>query len=107
MMALHHLCPGEKIHLASSQSTASARKLALVKTDAFESVQLLLRAGEEISPHFVPGYATIHCLDGRVVLQTDERIEMEAGDWLYLDRGQRHSVAALDESSLLVTILLE
>lgn len=106
-MALHHLGPGEKIHLASSRSSADPRKSALVKTDVFETVQLLLRAGEEISPHIVPGYATIHCLEGRVILETDERIEIGAGDWLYLDRGQRHSVTALDESSLLVTILLE
>lgn len=106
-MALHHLGPGEKLRLASSHSTAKPRKSALVKTDVFETVQLLLRPGEEIPPHVVPGYATVHCLEGRIVLQTDERIEMEAGDWLYLDRGQRHLVAALEQSSLLVTILLE
>jgi quercetin dioxygenase-like cupin family protein len=104
-MALHHLHSSEKIRLASLQSTADRKKSALVKTDAFETVQLLLRAGEDISPHAVPGYATVHCLEGSIILQTEERIELSAGDWIYLDRGQRHSVSAVEHSSLLVTIL--
>jgi quercetin dioxygenase-like cupin family protein len=106
-MALHHLQAGEKVRLASPRSAAGAKRSALVKTDAFEAVQLLLRAGEDIAPHAAPGYATIHCLEGRIILDTDERIELAAGDWLYLGRGERHSVTALEDSSLLVTILFE
>lgn len=103
-MALHHVGPAEKIHLASA-GVPAAKTSALVKTEAFEAVQLVLRAGDDISSHSVPGYATIHCLEGLVLLKFDEELQLAAGDWLYLDRGQVHSVSALQDSSLLVTIL--
>jgi quercetin dioxygenase-like cupin family protein len=106
-MALHHVRAGEKVRLASPASAAHGKTAALVKTDGFEAVQLVLRAGEDISAHAVPGYATIHCLEGKLILTTDEDIELGSGDWLYLNRGQRHSVSAVEDSSLLVTILLQ
>lgn len=103
-MALHHAQAAEKIRL-SSVAESSAKTSALVKTNAFEAVHLALRAGTDIANHSVPGHATIHCLEGRVILGTAEPLELVAGDWLYLDPGQEHSVLALDDSSLLVTIL--
>jgi quercetin dioxygenase-like cupin family protein len=105
-MALHHVRPAEKIHLTPVADPA-AKTSALVKTDAFEAVHLVLRSGDDISSHSVPGYATVHCLEGVVVLNTDEPLRLAAGDWLYLDRGQEHSVSAIEDSSLLVTILFE
>lgn len=105
-MALHHVRPAEKIHLASV-AVAAAKTSALVKTDAFEAVQLVLRAGDYISGHSVPGYATIHCVEGVVLINLSEEVELVAGDWLYLDRGQEHSVLAVEDSSLIVTILFE
>jgi quercetin dioxygenase-like cupin family protein len=105
-MALHHVCPAEKIHLTPVVDPA-AKTSALVKTDAFEAVHLVLRAGDDISSHSVPGYATVHCIEGVVVLTTAEPLRLVAGDWLYLDRGQEHSVSAIEDSSLLVTILFE
>jgi quercetin dioxygenase-like cupin family protein len=105
-MALNHARAAEKIHL-TSVAVPAARTSAVVKTDAFEAVQLVLRAGDEIANHSVPGYATIHCLEGLVLLRADEELQLAAGDWLYLDRGQEHSVSALQDSSLLVTIMFE
>lgn len=106
-MALRHAHAGERIHLASIGSVTHARTAALVKTEHFEAAQLVLRAGDTIARHSVPGYATVQCLEGSVILETDERIELESGDWMYLDRGQEHSVSALENSSLLLTILFE
>lgn len=106
-MALHHLVPGEKVHLASRASAAEARTAALVKTDRFEVAQLVLGAGDVIARHSVPGYSTIHCLEGKVMLETDEPIELSPSDWLYLDRGQEHSIRAVENCSLLLTILFE
>ena len=105
-MALHHVRPAEKIHLTPVAHPA-AKTSALVKTDAFEAVHLVLRAGDDIPSHSVPGYATIHCLEGLVLLNMTEQLQLAAGDWLYLDRGQEHSVSAIEDSSLLVTILFE
>jgi quercetin dioxygenase-like cupin family protein len=106
-MALLHVRPGEKVHLPSPASSADAKTSALVKTDGFEAMQLILRAGEQISPHAVAGYATIHCLDGNVVLQADKEVQLVSGDWLYLDRGEKHAITANADSSLLVTILFK
>ncbi len=104
-MALHHAGPLEKVRLTSVAEADEAKRSALVKTDSFEAVQLVLRSGETIPSHSVPGYATVHCLEGAVILDAGEQVELAAGDWLYLDRGQKHSVSALEDSLLLLTIL--
>ena len=106
-MALHHAMPGEKVHLAAASHTASAKAAALVKTDAFEAAQLLLRKGDRIASHSVAGYAILHCIEGAVLLDCGEKIQLDGGDWLYLDRGRQHSLSALEDSSLLLTILFE
>ena len=106
-MALRHAGPGEKVRLQLLASISDARTAALVKTDAFEVVQLVLRAGERIARHSVAGYATVQCLEGSAILETDEEIRLSRGDWLYLDRGQGHSASAIEDSSLLVTILFD
>lgn len=106
-MALAHARPGEKVNLPAVAAATETRAVALVKTRAFEAAQLILHAGDEIARHAVPGYATILCLSGSIVLETDTRIQLSAGDWLYLDRGQEHSVSAVEDGSLLVTILFE
>lgn len=106
-MSLRHARPAEKINLISAARAAEARTAALVKTGRFEAAQLVLRAGDAITRHSVPGYATVQCLEGSVILEADEPIELNTGDWLYLDRGQQHSVAAVADSSLLLTILFD
>ena len=106
-MALSRAAPGEKVRLPSPSTDLEARTVALVKTDAFEAAHLVLRAGDEIARHAVRGFATIHCLEGSVILETEGRIALAAGDWIYLERGQEHSLSANEDSALLVTILFE
>lgn len=106
-MALARAAAGEKVHLPSPLESPDARSVALVKTDAFEAAHLIMRAGDEIARHAVRGFATIHCLEGSVILETQDRIELSAGDWIYLERGQDHSLLANEDSALLVTILFE
>lgn len=106
-MALHHVAPGERVHLPLAISPDQAKGAALVKTDAFEAAQLELRAGQTIPAHSVPGYATVHCLEGAVLLETERKVELRSGDWLYLDRGQVHGLSAIEDSVLLLTILFD
>ncbi len=105
-MALHHLVPGEIVRLPSVASD-EAKTAALVKTDAFEAMQLILRSGEEIAEHAVPGFVTIVCLEGSVTLDGATQVKLSAGEWTYLDRGEKQSVVAHEDSSLLVTIMFE
>ena len=108
-MALHHAKPGEVVDLRPlGGGLRDARTTAIVKSRTFEVVRLVVPAGAEISPHKVPGAITLHCLEGRAVLGlASSEIELKAGEWLYLDGGEAHSVKGLEESCLLLTILFE
>src|SRR5688572_3418731 len=98
-MALKHALPGEIVDLRPLGSgLASETTSALVKSDRFEAVRLIVRAGTTIPPHQVPGYVTLHCLEGQVSLGPSGA-ELSAGDWLYLDRGTPHSVHGNKDSS--------
>jgi quercetin dioxygenase-like cupin family protein len=106
-MALHHAAPREKVHLASVNEVEHPKTAALVKTDAFEAAQIFLRTGEKIASHSVSGFAILQCLEGSLMLHAGEDIELKADDWVYLDRGRDHSLWALEDSSLILTILFE
>lgn len=106
-MALQHAKAGEVVHLPSLASERGATgSAALVKSDRFETIHLVVPAGSTIPPHHVAGYLTLHCLEGRVTLGPSE-IELGAGDWVYLDRGDQHSVQGVEDARLLLTILFD
>ena len=106
-MALDHAEPGEVVDLNPLGSAiASSKTSALVKTDRFEAVRIVVRAGTTIPAHQVPGYITLHCLEGRVSLGA-EGPELAADEWVFLDRGAPHSVHGIEDSSLLLTIIFD
>lgn len=107
-MALHHARSGEVVTLAPlGGGLADARTTALVKTDSFEAIRLILRAGEELPSHRVSRRFTLHCLEGRVTIALDAASkELAAGQWVYFDGGIPHGLRAEEDSSLLLTILL-
>ena len=106
-MALPHAQPGEVIKLGPlGPQLAASKTAALVKSDRFEAVRLIVPAGTTIPSHQVPGYLTLHCLEGRVALGPSET-ELGAGDWLYLERREPHSVRGIEDSCLLLTILFD
>lgn len=106
-MALPHAAPGEKVSLTDLASVNGASTSALVKTDRFEAVHLMLRAGSTIAPHAVTGYITLQCLEGTVAFTAAKTIELQKGDWVYLDRREEHGLTAIADSSLLLTILFD
>jgi quercetin dioxygenase-like cupin family protein len=107
-MALHHAASGEVVDLAPLGSEMrQAHTRALVKTDDFEAIRLVLAAGDELPAHQVSGRFTLHCLEGRVSLATaTNSFELSANQWVYFDGGITHAVRAIEDSSLLLTILL-
>lgn len=106
-MALQHLEPGEVIHLPSIPSERGATgTAALVKSDRFEAIHLVVSAGSSIPPHHVSGYILLHCLEGRITLGPSD-IQLGAGDWVYLARGDQHSVQGIEDAKLLLTILFD
>jgi quercetin dioxygenase-like cupin family protein len=108
-MAVYHAKAGEIVDLQPlGEALKDARTTAIVKSETFEAVRLVVHAGANIAPHQVPGPITLHCLEGRVLLGlTKSTLELSAGQWIYLDGGERHSLKGLEDSSLLLTILFD
>jgi quercetin dioxygenase-like cupin family protein len=108
-MSLHHARAGEIVDLRPLGSALkSAKNTAIVKSERFEAIRMIVRAGETIPPHKVAGNITLHCLEGRVRLSLERSVlELSAGEWVYLDRGETHSVDGMEDASLLLTILFE
>lgn len=106
-MALPHAKPGEVIDLRPlGDALAATKTAALVKSDRFEAIRLIVPEGATIPSHQVPGYLTLHCLEGRIELGPSG-IALAAGEWLYLERGEPHSVRGIEHASLLLTILFD
>jgi quercetin dioxygenase-like cupin family protein len=69
--------------------------------------RLVVRQGEEIPLHKARGEITVQCLEGRVAYTVGGQArEITAGQLLYLAAGEPHSVTAINDSSLLLTIQL-
>ena len=106
-MAMHHASPGEVFDLAPlGANLKGARTTAIVKSEAFEVVRLVVHAGVDIKTHQVDGPITLHCLEGRALLGLPETtLELSGGQWVYLEGGVPHSIRGIEDTSLLLTIL--
>ena len=108
-MAIPHAKPAEVIDVRPlGAQLKDAQTTTLIKTDALEVIRLVLPAGKELKPHDVPGEITVQCLEGKVAFCTEgSDCELMAGRLLYLAGSDEHSLRAVEDSSLLVTILLK
>jgi quercetin dioxygenase-like cupin family protein len=101
-MAIQHAEHGQVIDLSAFHADSAA----LVKTDAFEVIRIVVEAGKSLPPHEVEGPITVQCLSGRCTFFVDEQPrELRPGAWLYLNGGTPHAVQAAETAVLLVTIL--
>lgn len=107
-MAIPHAAPGDVIDVRPLGSALrQAITTTLVKTSRLEVIRLIVPAGKEFPPHKVAGEITVQCLEGRVAFTAlDQTRELHAGQMCYLSGGEEHSVKGLEDSSVLVTILL-
>src|SRR3546814_14441730 len=88
-MALNHAKSGEIVDLHPlGGGLREAHTTALVKSESFEAVRLVVRAGAEIPSHHVSGRFTLHCIAGRVRLGLAQGSkELSEGQWVFLDGG--------------------
>ena len=107
-MALHHASSGEILDLGPlGPALQNTPTTALVKTDSFEAIRLVLKADEKLPAHKVSGQITLHCIEGRIRLElADASLELKANQWVYFDGGVTHAMRAMEDSSLLLTIML-
>lgn len=107
-MALPHLSSGQLASvLPLGPRLAGTPSRALLKSAQFEVLRLVLRAGETLPSHQVPGEITVQCLEGVVDFKAGAATHrMAIGDFLHLDGHVPHEIKGVEDASLLVTICL-
>lgn len=107
-MAIHHALSGEMIDIKpQGEALKATRSTTLYKTQHLEVFRMILLAGKQISEHQVVGEFTVQCIEGSVEFSIGTtRDVMRAGDLKCLAGGVPHSMIAMEDSSLLVTLLL-
>lgn len=107
-MALPHAHPLDVIDLRPlGPALATAVTASLLKTPTLQLMRVVLRAGQGLPEHSVPGAITVHCLEGEASVTTpSRRCPLAAGQLVMLDGGVPHAVQATTDTSLLVTVLL-
>lgn len=104
-MALHHASSGEVIDLAVSSDQPGTR--AIVKTDKFETIRLVLRQGDTIPAHRLASQITLHCLKGSVAVQiAGGTLMLDTDQWVFFDEDAVHGFDATTDAVLLMTIML-
>lgn len=108
-MAIPHAAPAQTIDIQPlGAKLTTSRTTVLVKTPTLEVIRLVVRAGERHPKHHVPGDITVQCLEGCITFGVEDvPHELKAGQMLYLAGGQSHYVQGIEDSSILLTILLE
>lgn len=107
-MAIHHALSGEMIDIRPlGNSIQAAQSATLYKTLHLEVFRMVLSAGKQVPEHKVVGEFTVQCLEGSVEFSIGTtRDIMRAGDLKCLAGGVTHSLVAIEDSSVLVTLLL-
>jgi quercetin dioxygenase-like cupin family protein len=96
-------------HLAAARTAGSGRSAHTVHgghEHALRQTVIALTAGSGLAEHNSPGEATLQVLRGRVRFTTGgQSAEVAAGDLLVIPP-ERHSLDALDDSAVLLTVAL-
>ncbi len=106
-MSIQHAKSNDVIQLPLGIELCGSKTSTLVKTAELELIRLVLPAGKEIPSHRVPGEITVQCLEGRVAFTAEGKTqELTSGQLIYLAAGEPHALNALEDASVLVTLLL-
>jgi quercetin dioxygenase-like cupin family protein len=94
-------------HLATARTAAAGRSAQTVHgghASTLRQTVIALASGQALDEHENPGEATVHVLQGRVRMRAgDDTAEAVAGDLLVVPDA-RHSLAALQDSVILLTV---
>jgi len=107
-MAIPHAAPNEVVDVRPlARAIREDDSQLLIRTEHLEVFRYALPAGKSIRQHSAAGLMIIQCIEGRISFVARGRTQtLAAGDMLYLDDAEPHALDALEDSSLLVTILL-
>lgn len=107
-MALQHAQPLDIIDVRPMRPAAGGPVThSLLKTGQLQLMRVVLLSGEHMPEHHVQGEISIQCIEGDAVVATPSReCRLRAGELVVLPGNEPHSLRALQDSSLLVTVLL-
>lgn len=108
-MAIPHAQPGDVIDVwPLAEKLRASKTRTLIKTPRVEVIRMVLSAGKVISEHKAPGEIIVQCVEGNITFTTmGEPKQLQAGDMLYLTAGEPHALEAVEDSSLLLTIVAQ
>lgn len=107
-MSIPHPKSGELIDVRPlGKNLHQTNSSTLVRAEHLEVFRLILPAGKATPEHKAAGTITIQCLEGVAELNTNGQTQrLHAGEMVYLADAEPHAVKALEDTSLLVTMLL-
>lgn len=107
-MAIPHAQPNEPVDVRPfGEGLSEQATRTLFKSEQLEALRLVMPAGKVIAEHSAPGEITVHCLEGRVAFTSDGTThQLGAGELLYLKSGRPHSLEAIKDASVLVTLVV-
>ena len=107
-MAIPHAVSGQVVDLLSAvDPLTEARTVAIFKSRAMEVMRLVLPEGKTMAPHSVKGNITVQCLAGEInFFASGEVRRIAAGQLLWLEGGVEHSLTAVVDAQVLLTIAL-
>jgi quercetin dioxygenase-like cupin family protein len=107
-MSLPHANSGDLINIAPlGDKFEGAVSHAFLKTEHIELMRLVLPAGKSMPEHWVEGEVTLQCLEGAFELEAHGRRQpVRVGEMVYLGPRVPHALHARENTSVLMTVLL-
>lgn len=108
-MATQHAGPGEIVDLETwADDQRAVRTKAIAKTDEMELIRVFLPAGKEIPTHKVGGPITVHCIQGKAEFTAMGVCQqITSGQLIILMPEEPHSVKAIEDTTILLTIIFK
>jgi quercetin dioxygenase-like cupin family protein len=107
-MSLPHANSGDVISVAPlGEKFQGSVSTAFLKTAHLELMRLVLPAGKSMPEHWVEGEVTLQCLEGAFDLEAHgKRQTVHTSELVYLGPKVPHALHALENTSVLMTVLL-
>jgi quercetin dioxygenase-like cupin family protein len=95
----------DAVRLQDPAQAGTDRTVVFLKTDSLRVIFRSLSAGAELSTHKAPGPITVQVLDGHIEFTAGtQTTPVRKGEVLALESGVPHSVKALSNSAILITV---
>ena len=98
---------GEVIDVDLSDDAVERTKTKkLFTSDHIDVIRMFLPEGKQIAEHTAKGEISVHCLEGLVEFTVSGKtVRLSKGRMLCLSNREPHSLHALEDSSVLLTLL--